>query len=85
MSDKYTTPKVPPATPPVVEPEASAKDARERSDVDGDSDRSGSQEPSAKAEDIEQANRAISRGNTKEGAGEQELDSMTPETLLPPD
>ncbi|MGB7407894.1 MAG: hypothetical protein WA908_05265 [Pontixanthobacter sp.] len=84
MTD-YTTPKVPPATPPVIDEHASAKDARERADIDGDSDRPGSNDVSKADDEITRANRAISRGNAKDGAGEQELDSMTPETLLPPD
>ncbi len=92
MTD-YETPKVPPATPPVIDGEASAKDARDKADAAGDSPHSGSVtadgESSERAEEIRAANHAISRGNAKhgvkDGAGEQELDSMQPETLLPPD
>lgn len=90
----YTMPKVPPATPPVIEANASAKDARDRADLEGDSDRSGANKPasepadekeSKRAQEIIEANEAISRGNAKDGAGEQALDAMTPGTLLPPD
>ncbi len=60
MTD-YTTPKIPPATSPVVNRGASAKDARTKADHDGDSDHDGSRETNVKAEEIEAANRAISR------------------------
>ena len=84
MTD-YETAKVPPATPPAIDPRAKPLDAHELAQDDGDSEHDGSVDAAERRE----ANAALEKRQAArmaaDGAGEKELDSMTPETLLPPD
>ena len=68
----YDKPETPEGTPPVIRPD-SAKD-RQGTDREG-TDREA-------REKLEERQR---KREDREGAGEEELDSMRPETLFPPD
>jgi hypothetical protein len=80
----YETPRTPPATPPVIDPDAEPKSAEE---MEADGEREG--EVQGHRSDPEQIDTELSetlkQRQARDGAGEEELDAMTPETLLPPD
>jgi hypothetical protein len=90
MAD-YEKPDLPPATPPTVDPKANPVSARELADDEGDSDADVHDEASQKREGGEDAlakdrhDKKLAERDKMDGAGEQALDSMKPETLLPPD
>lgn len=73
----YDTPTTPEGTPPVIRPgdddedEDDRQERREAEGTDGDA-----------RESLERRQR---ERTDREGAGEDELDSMKPETLFPPD
>ncbi len=81
----YDEPKIPPATPPAIDPHTDPAEARTLADDDGDSDCSGSAEPSERREANEALEKRQAKRMDSEGAGEQELDATTPATLSPPD
>ena len=93
----YTKPHVPPATAPVVNDAADASEAKATA-PDGDSDHPGdhpteqpvpdgdSYEPAAPDElETGKTPDEIVRREGLDGAGEQELDSLKPLTMPPPD
>lgn len=85
MAD-YDKSHIPPATPPTIDPDADPVEARELADDDGDYDNRGdalADRPEAEIDS--ERSQELSRRDKLDGAGEQELDSMAPETLLPPD
>jgi hypothetical protein len=67
----YDTPKTPEGTPPVIRSDADAKEQEKGKGTDEEA-----------REEFEKRQR---RREDQEGAGEEELDSMRPETLFPPD
>lgn len=83
MTD-YDRPRTPPETPPVIDPDVDAKTA---SELDGDGDTAG--EVLGNRSDISKINEEMSdrmaKRSRRDGAGEERLDSMYPETNLPPD
>lgn len=82
----YDKPKVPPATPPVIDPNVSPVEARELAQRDGDSESSGSVEATEKdAAERTELNKRLAKRGARDGMGEQGHDAATPETLLPPD
>ncbi|WP_128891931.1 hypothetical protein [Erythrobacter sp. HKB08] len=82
----YDTPRIPPATPPAIDPNADPVSARELAEDDGDSDAEGTTLADPPASEIDkERSEALAELDKRDGAGERELDSMTPETLLPPD
>ena len=72
----YDTPRTPEATPPVISSD------RDTGDDDSEGTESERSERARAARKLEQRQKERS---TREGSGEEELDSMTPETLFPPD
>lgn len=82
----YEQAKIPPATPPVIDPDVDPVDARELAQRDGDSDSGGSAEASEKeAAERTELNERIAKRIARDGMGEQAHDAATLETLLPPD
>ena len=82
----YDTPKVPPATPPTIDPDAKPVEARELAQDDGDSEASGSVVADAPETSLGKEKRAaLSKRDKADGAGESDLDTMSPEILLPSD
>ncbi|MEE4206598.1 MAG: hypothetical protein V2I39_09905 [Erythrobacter sp.] len=67
----YDTPETPEGTPPVIRSEKAEKRIEEEQGTDREA-----------REKLEKRQR---ERTDREGAGEEELDSMKPETLFPPD
>ncbi|KPP91238.1 MAG: hypothetical protein ACOCYR_04965 [Erythrobacter sp.] len=67
----YDTPETPEGTPPVIRPDREEERIEQAQGTDREA-----------REKLEKRQR---RRADREGAGEQELDSMRPETLFPPD
>ena len=86
MND-YDKPKVPPATPPTIDPNVDPVEARELTDENGDNLADGSKKATTReeGEEAREKLKEIHDRDRQDGKGERELDSLSPETLLPPD
>lgn len=80
MSDKrkYEEAEPPKGTPPQISNAAKAN-AR------GEDEHESAEKDKATTKANQKLSRKLDRKNKRDGAGERELDSMKPETLLPPD
>jgi hypothetical protein len=83
-TEGYDKPRTPEATPPAIDPAnkpKSSQEMKEEGETEGDVLK---REKGSSELDTELSRRLADRDKS-DGAGEQELDSMRPETLLPPD
>ncbi len=82
--DDYEKPRIPPATPPVIDPDAEPKSSEE---MEQEGEEEG--EPLGNRSDPDQIDTEMSdklrKRQDRDGGGESEHDSASPETLLPPD
>ena len=72
----YDTPKMPEATPPVISADR---------DTSGNESEGSGADQSNRARAARKLEQRQKDRSSREGSGEEELDSMTPETLFPPD
>ncbi|MCP9222419.1 hypothetical protein MKP08_06625 [Erythrobacter sp. LQ02-29] len=82
--DDYDTARVPPATPPAIDPDAKPVDARELARDNGDSDADGHSKfdrPGEQSEIDKEREAAMREGERHEGEGESqpELDALPPD------
>lgn len=80
----YDKPRTPPGTPPVIDPDAKPKSSEEM-EADGEEEGDVLGNRSDPDEIDTELSETLRKRQDRDGAGEEELDSMTPETLLPPD
>lgn len=80
----YDNPRTPRGTPPVIDPDARPKSPEEmEAEGEAEGDVIGNRaDPGATDTGLSDT---LRKRQDRDGAGEEELDSMTPETLLPPD
>ena len=79
---RYDTPKVPPATPPVVNPDADPEDTLDRADADGNSSCDGSRDSRHERDMSEIAKEragTLAERDKRDGLGETALNQLPPD------
>lgn len=83
-TDPYEMPRKPEATPPAIDPTNKPKTSQEM-EAEGEDEGDVLKNREGESEQEIELSRKLAKRQKADGAGEQELDTMTPETLLPPD